>query len=73
MILYPNKSGSVADLLEEARAQVALSSPDARLRLLDITSHKIAGVIEPDTRIDGLAAASGSKTYRLEEIPRDQG
>ena len=74
VILYPNKSGTVADLLEEARAQAhELSSSDARLRLLDITSHKIAGVIEPDTRIDGLAAASGSKTYRLEEIPRDQG
>ena len=74
VILYPNKSGTVADLLEEARAQAhELSSSDARLRLLDITSHKIAGIIEPYTRIDSLAAASGSKTYRLEEIPRDQG
>ena len=72
LTLFPSKTGTVADLLEEAKSQVKqLSSPDVSLRLLDITSHKIANVYEPDARIDSLQGAS-SKLYRVEEIPPDQ-
>jgi ubiquitin carboxyl-terminal hydrolase 7 len=70
-MLYPSRTGTVADLLAEARSQVTLSSPTVRLRLLDIVSHKIVGVNEPDTRIDSLPGTQ-SKSYRVEEVPEDQ-
>ncbi len=71
LTLYPNKNGTVADLLAEARPQVTLSSPDAQLRLLDVTSHKITGVNEAEARIDSLSI-SQSKSFRVEEVPNDQ-
>jgi ubiquitin carboxyl-terminal hydrolase 7 len=59
------------DLLDEARGQVQLSKPNAKLRLLDIMSHKIVASSPEDTRIDALASTT-SKSYRIEEVPRSQ-
>ena len=71
LTLYPPKAGTVEDLLAEAREAVTLSRPKAKLRLLDIISNKITSVNLPDMRVESLASPS-TKTYRVEEVPRDQ-
>lgn len=72
LILYPNKNGSVVDLLEEARKQVDLSdSGSGRLRLLEVISCKITNVQREDVQLECLNAAN-TKTYRIEEIPKDE-
>lgn len=72
LVLYPNKNGTVADLLEEARKQVTLTeNGSAKLRLLEIISYKILCVQREDVPLDSLNVA-GSKTFRIEEIPVDE-
>ncbi len=71
LTLYPPKSGTVQDLLREAREQVDLSKPNVHLRLLDIISHKITQINEPEARIESLASPS-TKSYRVEEVPTSQ-
>ena len=74
LTLYPPKSGIVEDLLREAKeamGEANLSRPKVKLRLLDIISHKITAVNPPDARMETLAAPS-TKSYRVEEVPRDQ-
>lgn len=73
LTLYPPKTGTVSDLLREARQHdsVSLSRPQANLRLLDIVAHKIIGLNSHDTRIETLTCAS-TKSFRVEEVPRDQ-
>ena len=74
LTLYPAKAGTVVDLLEEARSALKdqlNGGPNAKLRLLEIVSHKILNVSKEDTRIESLATTQ-SKTYRVEEVPTGQ-
>jgi len=69
LVLYPNKSGCVADLLEEAKKQLDLSH-SCKLRLLEVVSYKIIGTQKEDVVLDCLNMST--KTFRLEEVPPDQ-
>mgnify|MGYP002717012978 FL=1 len=72
MELYPNKNGTVNDLLEEAKKQIEFSEDSSReLRLLEVVSNKINYVITNDILLECLNA-TGTKSYRIEEIPKDQ-
>lgn len=70
--LYPNKSGTVYDLLEEARLKVEPSEESSgQFRLLEIVSCKINHIIPSDIILECLNPA-GTKSYRVEEVPKDQ-
>ncbi|XP_064631404.1 ubiquitin carboxyl-terminal hydrolase 7-like isoform X2 [Lineus longissimus] len=72
LVLFPNKNGCVADLLEEAKKDVELSqNGSGRLRLLEIISYKIFSIQRDDVLLECLNSA-GTKTYRVEEIPKDE-
>lgn len=72
MILYPNKNGTVANLLEEAKKQVELSeNGSGKLRILEMTCNKLSPGPGDDTPLDHLNT-SGTKLYRIEEIPLDE-
>ncbi|XP_071652128.1 ubiquitin carboxyl-terminal hydrolase 7-like isoform X1 [Temnothorax longispinosus] len=72
MILYPNKNGTVANLLEEAKKQVELSeNGSGKLRILEMTCNKLSPGPVDDTPLDHLNT-SGTKLYRIEEIPVDE-
>ncbi|XP_063230650.1 ubiquitin carboxyl-terminal hydrolase 7 isoform X2 [Bacillus rossius redtenbacheri] len=72
LILYPNKNGTVADLLEEARKQVEMSeNSSGKLRIFEINCNKIVSTLREDTPLDSLNT-SGTKLYRIEEIPKDE-
>lgn len=70
--MYPNKSGTVSDLLEEARKQIT-ESPESsgKLRLLEISTSKISNIYSDDVLLECLNA-TGSKTFRVEEVPKDE-
>ena len=71
-MLYPNKSGTVRDLLDEAKKQVEMmENGSGKLRLLEIVSLKIISSQPEDVLLDCLNAG-GTKTYRVEEIPADE-
>nr|CAD7262037.1 unnamed protein product [Timema shepardi] len=64
LILYPNKNGTVADLLEEARKQVELSeNGTGKLRIFEINCNKIASGPKEDTLLEALNS-TGTKVYR---------
>ena len=70
--MYPNKSGTVHDLIEEAKKHVETSEDfSGKLRLLEITSYKINQILPDDVLLECLNP-SGSKTYRIEEVPKDE-
>lgn len=72
LVLYPNKNGTVQDLLDEARKLVELSEDGSgMLRCLEITSFRITSILPEDVLLDCLNA-SGNKTYRIEETPLDE-
>lgn len=72
MELYPNKNGTVNDLLEEAKKQIELNEDSSHeLRLLEVVSSKINYIITNDILLECLNA-TGTKSYRIEEIPKDQ-
>ncbi|XP_015588700.1 ubiquitin carboxyl-terminal hydrolase 7 isoform X2 [Cephus cinctus] len=72
IILYPNKNGTVATLLEEAKKQVELSeNGSGQLRILEINCNKLLPGPKDDVPLDNLNT-SGTKIYRIEEIPRDE-
>nr|CAD7425914.1 unnamed protein product [Timema monikensis] len=72
LILYPNKNGTVADLLEEARKQVELSeNGTGKLRIFEINCNKIASGPKEDTLLEALNS-TGTKVYRIEEVPKDE-
>jgi len=72
LVLYPNKNGTVADLLHEARKQVTMSeNGSAKLRLVEISSYKIASVPGESVTLDALSTA-GTRSYRIEEIPVEE-
>ena len=70
--MYPNKNGTVADLLAEAKKHVT-ESPDSSgvLRLLEISTCKITQILQDDTLLECLHTNT-SKTYRIEEVPKDE-
>lgn len=73
--LYPNKSGTVADLFEEMRKQVELSPEigSGKLRLSEVSCNKITPGPKEDTLIETLSTGSNThKAYRIEEIPKDE-
>lgn len=68
--LYPNKSGKVADLLEEAKNVVELSPEGSgKLRILELSSFRVTSGPDENTPLDALPP---QKTYRIEEIPVDE-
>src|SRR5690625_3010372 len=72
MELYPNKNGTVNDLLEEAKKQIELNDDSsAQLQLLELISFKINHIIPNDIILECLNP-TGTKSYRIEEIPKDQ-
>lgn len=72
LILYPNKGGTVADLLEEAKKQVEFSEGGTgKLRLTEINCNKVTLGPKEDTLLESLNPTN-AKTYRIEEIPKDE-
>ncbi|XP_074039373.1 ubiquitin-specific protease 7 isoform X4 [Leptinotarsa decemlineata] len=72
LVLYPNKGGTVADLLEEAKKQIEFGEGSTgRLRLTEINGNKVSMGPKDDTPLESLVVAA-TKMYRVEEIPRDE-
>lgn len=70
--MYPNKNGTVLDLIEEAKKQIEMNDDwSGKLRLLEVTSYKIHQILPEDVLLECLNP-SGSKTYRIEETPKDE-
>ncbi|XP_055857807.1 ubiquitin carboxyl-terminal hydrolase 7-like [Episyrphus balteatus] len=79
LILYPNKSGTIKNLLEEAAKQIQFSDESTRkLRLVEVANHKLLPRPREDTTLESLqppdtmANQSHHKIYRIEEVPRDE-
>ncbi|XP_072029470.1 ubiquitin carboxyl-terminal hydrolase 7-like [Amphiura filiformis] len=71
LVLYPNKTDTVRDLLREAHKQVQLSeNGTGKLRLMDVISNKIFQEHKEDTKLVQLSN-NRSTTYRIEEVPLD--
>ena len=72
MTLYPAKTATVAELLDEARKHVTLSeNGSGKLRLLEIVSYKIQSIVYEEIRLDMLNT-SPPRWFRVEEIPKDE-
>jgi len=79
LILYPNKNGTVKTLLEEAAKQIELNPEEGsgQLRILEVSGHKLLPGPREDDSLEylqspGEANMTNQKTYRIEEIPRDE-
>lgn len=72
LTLYPNKSGTVAEVLEEAKNHV-IESPDSsgKLRLLEVSASRITLPCTDDMLIECLNPNS-TKSYRIEEISKEE-
>ena len=66
LALFPNKDGTVSDLLNEAREQVDLQ-PDGtgKLRLLEIISSKVFNIVSNDVPLEHLISQA-QRTFRIE-------
>lgn len=72
LVLFPNKDGSVSDLLNEAREQVDLQqNGTGKLRLLEIISSKVFNIVANDVPLEHLISQA-QRTFRIEEIPEDE-
>lgn len=72
LILYPNKGGTVGDLLEEAKKQVELSEGGSgKLRITEVSCSKLTFGPKDDVSLESLVQC-GTKVYRIEEIPKDE-
>ena len=72
IILYPNKNGTVATLLEEAKKQVEFSeNGSGKLRLLEISCNKLSPGPKDDVPLENLNSGN-NKIYRIEEVPKDE-
>ncbi|KAF4527554.1 hypothetical protein B566_EDAN016060 [Ephemera danica] len=72
LILFPNKRGTVADLLEEAWKQVELSeNGTGRLRLFEQSCYKIIYSPSDECPLEQINTTT-HKTYRIEEVPHDE-
>lgn len=66
LVLFPNKDGSVSDLLNEAREQVDLQqNGTGKLRLLEIISSKVFNIVANDVPLEHLIS-QGQRTFRIE-------
>lgn len=78
LILYPNKNGTVKNLLEEAAKQVEFTEDGTKkLRIAEILANKILPGPKEDTSLENLQTSNEStmsnpKVYRIEEIPVDE-
>lgn len=78
LILYPNKNGTVKNLLEEAAKQIEFAEDGTKkLRIAEILANKILPGPREDLSLEFLTASNESamsnpKVYRIEEIPRDE-
>lgn len=72
LILYPNKGGTVGDLLEEAKKQIEFSEGSTgKLRLTEVNCNKVAFGPKEDTPLESLTVCT-TKILRIEEVPRDE-
>lgn len=72
LILYPNKNGTVADLLEEAKKQVELSEGGTgKLRLTEVSCNKVTMGPKDDMPLESLVQCN-TKIYRIEEVPKEE-
>jgi ubiquitin carboxyl-terminal hydrolase 7 len=72
IILYPNKRGTVSDLLEEAKKQIEFGEGSTgKLRFTEVSCNKVAMGPKEDTPLDHLVI-NAAKIYRIEEVPRDE-
>lgn len=77
LILYPNKSGTVKNLLDEAAKVIEFTDDGTkRLRICEVSGHKAKLGPSLDLSLDSLEQANENATqqkiYRIEEIPRDE-
>lgn len=71
ILVYPDKNGTVKTVFDEIRKSAELAANGSnKLRMLEISSHKISRICDPDQKIDELMLTS--RQYRVEEIPMDQ-
>ncbi|CAH0563456.1 unnamed protein product [Brassicogethes aeneus] len=72
LILYPNKGGTVADLLEEAKKQIEFTEDSTgKLRITEVNCNKVTMGPKDDTPLENLTGTS-AKVYRIEEVPREE-
>lgn len=72
LILYPNKNGTVGDLLEEAKKQIEFSDGSTgKLRLTEVSCNKVTFGPKEDTLLESLTVCN-TKILRIEEVPRDE-
>ncbi|PIK35425.1 putative ubiquitin carboxyl-terminal hydrolase 7 [Apostichopus japonicus] len=72
LVLYPNRTDTVQQLLDAAARSLQLSDRGSgKLRLLDLTSNKILSQIPGEAFIESLNTST-TKTFRIEEVPMDQ-
>ncbi|CAG0917542.1 unnamed protein product [Notodromas monacha] len=77
IVLYPNKNGTVRDLLDEAVASphVQLVGREGggtgTLRLLEVAAYKIQSVQRDDAPLESLNV-SAQKQFRIEEVPLEE-
>lgn len=72
IILYPNKNGTIATLLEEAKKQVELSeNGSGQLRILEVSCSKLLPGPWDSTPLENFNPTV-TKVYRIEEIPKDE-
>ncbi|XP_014235523.1 ubiquitin carboxyl-terminal hydrolase 7 [Trichogramma pretiosum] len=72
IVLYPNKNGTVMNLLEEAKKQIEFTeNSSGKLRILEIISNRVHIGPKDDVLLETLATNS-SKIYRIEEVPSDE-
>ncbi|KAL5018785.1 hypothetical protein ScPMuIL_004507 [Solemya velum] len=72
LVLFPNKTGRVSDLLIEARKQIEPLDENRKLRLLEVISYKILSVQREDLMLEVLNSGGATKTFRIEEVPSDE-
>jgi len=72
LLVFPNKSGSVGDLISEARKLLpdgaTAKRPGVKLRLLEINAYRIKMVHTDSTPLEAIQAAD-TRSLRLEEVP----
>ncbi|KAF7815408.1 ubiquitin carboxyl-terminal hydrolase 12-like isoform X1 [Senna tora] len=64
------KQSTVGDVLDDLKTKVELSHPNAELRLLEISYHKIYKVFPPNEKIENINDQYW--TLRAEEIPEEE-
>ncbi|CAH1982094.1 unnamed protein product [Acanthoscelides obtectus] len=73
LVLYPNKSGTLTDLLEEAKKQIEFSEGSSgKLRFTEVNCNKVALGPKEDTLLESLGTPSPARVFRIEEVPRDE-